>query len=83
MQKPKTKIVVLGAGYAGLLATMRLAGKTRRDNVAITLVNASKNFVERLRLHRFATNQKIPARSLPEFLNGTGVAFVRGFVHAD
>jgi NADH dehydrogenase FAD-containing subunit len=37
------RIVVLGAGYAGLLATARLAGRLKRDvargHVGITLVN--------------------------------------------
>ena len=41
MSGQKTQIVVIGAGYAGLLATLRLAGKTRRQNVALTLVNAT------------------------------------------
>jgi len=59
MTKQFTRIVVIGAGYAGLLATVRLAGKTRHNNVAITLVNASDVFVERLRLHQFAANQAI------------------------
>jgi NADH dehydrogenase FAD-containing subunit len=68
-------VVVIGAGYAGLLATKRLARKVRREvrresrnqNVAITLVNASDVFVERLRLHQLAANQ--PVRQRPIAVN--------------
>jgi NADH dehydrogenase FAD-containing subunit len=59
MAESRTQIVVIGAGYGGLLATVRLAGKTRRRNVEITLVNAADVFVERLQLRRFAANQAI------------------------
>jgi NADH dehydrogenase FAD-containing subunit len=56
----KTRIVIIGAGYAGILAAARLAGRTRRQNVEITLVNAAEVFVERLKLHQVAANQHIP-----------------------
>ncbi len=42
------RLVVVGAGYAGLLAAKRLARKLRRSDVTITLVNASDRFVERV-----------------------------------
>ena len=45
-------IVVIGAGYAGTLAALRLAGKSKNQN--ITLINASDTFVERIRLHELA-----------------------------
>ena len=76
------KIVVLGAGYAGMLATTRLAKKTRRENVEITLVNASDTFVERTRLLQTATNQDIKQYHIPELLDGTRVHFVQGWVTA-
>lgn len=74
------RIIVIGAGYAGLLATVRLAGKTRRQNVRITLVNASDMFVERVRLHQVATNQGIKQRSILNILRKTGVNFQQGVV---
>ena len=58
--QPSTRILVIGAGYAGLLFTMRLAGKVARQNVHIALVNESDTFTERPRLHQFATNQRGP-----------------------
>src|SRR3979411_2245641 len=57
--QPSTRILVIGAGYAGLLFTKRLAGKVARQNIHISLVNESDTFTERLRLHQFATNQVI------------------------
>jgi hypothetical protein len=39
-----TRVLVIGAGYAGLLFTMRLAGKVARQNVHISLVNETDTF---------------------------------------
>ena len=80
MTQKNTEVIVIGAGYAGLLATVRLAGKTRRDNVNITLVNASDVFVERLRLHQVAANRDIQPRPIEHTLRGTGVKFLQGTV---
>ncbi|MFE5294411.1 NAD(P)/FAD-dependent oxidoreductase [Isoptericola sp. NPDC056618] len=44
-----TQVVVVGGGYAGVMAANRL---TARDDVAVTLVNARPVFVERIRLHQ-------------------------------
>ena len=77
---PSTRILVIGAGYAGLLFTMRLAGKVARQNVHIALVNESDTFTERPRLHQFATNQVIQWRSLPQMLRQTHIQFIQGRV---
>jgi NADH dehydrogenase FAD-containing subunit len=45
----KTHVVVIGGGYAGVMAANRL---TRRDDVAVTLVNPRRRFVHRIRLHQ-------------------------------
>ncbi len=74
----KQRIVVLGAGYAGMLAALRLAGKARGAD--ITLVNASDQFVERIRLHQRATGQQLRQRPIQALLRGTGVRFVQGRV---
>src|SRR5437868_8978379 len=78
--QPSTRILVIGAGYAGLLFTMRLAGKVARQNVQIALVNDSDTFTERPRLHQFAANQVIQWRSLPQMLRQTNVQFIQGRV---
>lgn len=44
-----TEVVVIGGGYAGVMAANRL---TRRDDVTVTLINARPTFVERVRLHQ-------------------------------
>lgn len=84
MENQMSRIVVAGAGYAGMLATVRTAGKLKSEiqngQVAITLVNPVDVFVERLRLHQFATNQTVAHRPIAELLRGTGVSFLRGTV---
>src|SRR5215813_10996987 len=44
-----TDVVVIGGGYAGVLAANRL---TQRDDVTVTLINPRSRFVERIRLHQ-------------------------------
>lgn len=60
MTQPSTRILVLGAGVAGLLFTLRLAGKVARESVQITLVDVSDTFIVRPRLHEFATKRRFP-----------------------
>ena len=44
-----TDVVVIGGGYAGVMAANRL---TQRDDVTVTLINPRPSFVERIRLHQ-------------------------------
>ncbi|MFE3163080.1 NAD(P)/FAD-dependent oxidoreductase [Streptomyces sp. NPDC059224] len=67
------RIVVLGAGYSGAIAAGRLARRLHREDVAITLVNAEPDFVERVRMHQLATGQELRSRPLAEMFAGTGV----------
>lgn len=76
------KILVLGGGYAGILGALRLAGKTRRAGVEITLVNGSDTFVERIRLHQLAAGQSLSTLSIPRLLKRTGIQFVQGWATA-
>ncbi len=46
-----TQVLVLGGGYAGVMAADRLS---QRADVAVTLVNPRPRFVERVRLHQVA-----------------------------
>ena len=46
---PNTEVVVIGGGYAGVMAANRL---TQRRDVSVTLVNPRPRFVERIRLHQ-------------------------------
>jgi NADH dehydrogenase FAD-containing subunit len=67
------RIVVLGAGYTGATAAGRLAKRLHRADVAITLVNAEPDFVERVRLHQLAAGQDLEPRPFSEMLASTGV----------
>lgn len=44
-----THVVVIGGGYAGVMAANRL---TARDGVTVTLINPRPSFVHRIRLHQ-------------------------------
>ncbi|GIF06805.1 NAD(P)/FAD-dependent oxidoreductase [Actinoplanes siamensis] len=70
------RIVVLGAGYAGAVVAGRLAKRLCPADVAISLVNAEPDFVERIRLHQLATGQDLKARPLRDMFAGTGVTVV-------
>lgn len=82
MTKGKTKILVLGGGYAGVMAALRLAGKTRRLQTEITLVNGLNHFVERLRLHETVVGKQTRQPAMTEMLRGTAVKFVQGCSHS-
>jgi NADH dehydrogenase FAD-containing subunit len=82
MTQRNQRIVVLGAGYAGLMTALRLAKKTDSKQVAVTLINAADTFNERVRNHQLATGQRLPEHPLSAILKGTRVQLVRGTVTA-
>lgn len=47
-----TQVIVIGGGYAGVMAANRL---TQRTDVTVTLVNPRPDLVHRLRLHQLAS----------------------------
>ncbi|MEV5573453.1 FAD-dependent oxidoreductase [Spirillospora sp. NPDC052269] len=79
----RKNIVVVGAGYTGMMCAVRTAHRTRRDqDVTVTLVNPSDRFVERLRTHQTAAGQDLPVHRIPDILDGSGVVFRQGRVTA-
>ncbi|MGW1694841.1 NAD(P)/FAD-dependent oxidoreductase [Streptomyces sp. NPDC002399] len=77
------RVVVLGAGYAGMSAAIQLAARVKgREGVQVTLVNAQERFTERMRLHMTGTGQRSSELSIPELLEGTRARFVGGRVTA-
>jgi NADH dehydrogenase FAD-containing subunit len=68
------RIVILGGGYAGVLAALRLANRGLGGDV--TLVNASAEFVERVRNHELGAATPPPPRTLAGLLEGSGVKLV-------
>lgn len=73
-----TQIVVLGGGYAGILAALRLHHRTR--NADITLINNADVFVNRIRLHEVAAGSKPATTPIRHLLRGTRVHFQQGNV---
>ncbi|MET7770720.1 FAD-dependent oxidoreductase [Nocardia sp. NPDC005366] len=72
------RIVVLGAGYAGLSAARRLASQA--GDARITVVDTRASFVERVRLHQQAAGQRIPQWDIREALNRKNIHFVQARV---
>lgn len=75
------KIIILGGGYAGVLMAFRVAGKVGKQ-ADITLIDAKPHFVERIRLHQFATQQEVPRRAYADLFKGKKIQFVQGWVTA-
>src|SRR5262249_21515964 len=74
-------VIVLGAGYAGLMAALGLAGRNKLARVA--LVSESDQFVERIRLQEGVSRTVGPRMPLlADFLGKTKVQFIRGRVEA-
>ncbi|MCY0988885.1 FAD-dependent oxidoreductase [Nannocystis sp. ILAH1] len=68
-------LVVIGTGYAGLLAALR-AARIARGRIAVTLVGASDQLVERVRLHELAATGRSVAHPVAALIAGTAVRFV-------
>src|SRR5262249_27309293 len=70
-------VMVLGAGYAGLMTALRLGGRQRGLRVA--LVSARDQFLERVRLQESIVAPVAPRiPSIAAFLAGTAVEFICG-----
>ncbi|MFG3259361.1 NAD(P)/FAD-dependent oxidoreductase [Streptomyces sp. NPDC048172] len=72
-----TRIVVLGAGYAGLSAANGIA-RQARGTTEVTLVNDRNTFTERVRMHQLAAGQTVRQRPVAELLGDAPVRFVVG-----
>jgi NADH dehydrogenase len=73
-------VVILGAGYAGLMAALRLG---KRGPRRIALVNSSDQFTERVRLQEGICEpvaSRIP--SIAALVAGTGIEFIPGNIIA-
>lgn len=72
-------VVVLGAGYAGLMAALRLG--RRRLGLRVALINAEPAFVERVRVQESMVAPVKPRiASLSDYLARTGIEFICGRV---
>jgi NADH dehydrogenase len=80
-------VVVLGAGYAGLMTALRLRrrqrGPRRNDPWRVALVNASDQFIERVRLQEHISAPVAPRiRSIATLVAGSGIDFIQGNIVA-
>src|ERR1043165_6598281 len=66
------RVVIAGAGYAGVSCALRLARRVP-PNTSVTLISATDRFVERIRLHQRATGQNVGDWSLPSLIRGCGI----------
>jgi len=82
MATQSKNIIVLGGGYSGVMAALRLAHRTKRLDTTVTLVNALDQFVERPRLHEQATGLAPRPRPIAQMLRGTKARFLQGWVTA-
>jgi NADH:ubiquinone reductase (H+-translocating) len=62
-----TEVLVIGGGYAGVMAANRVAGAGGR----VTMVNPRATFVERIRLHQLATDNDDAVEDYATILNDT------------
>ncbi|PBC84162.1 MULTISPECIES: NAD(P)/FAD-dependent oxidoreductase [unclassified Streptomyces] len=66
--RQRLRVVVLGGGYAGTMAALRLAPYAQ-----VTLVDPSDRFTERVRLHELAAGRPVVDHSRAAMLHGTGI----------
>jgi NADH dehydrogenase FAD-containing subunit len=71
----KHRVIVLGAGYTGMMAVHGIARRTKAADV--TVVNPTDVFNERLRQHQAAVGQDLGAHRIPDLVPA-GVDFVQG-----
>jgi NADH dehydrogenase FAD-containing subunit len=67
------RVVVLGAGYAGVTAAKLVA---KRSSSAVTLINEHDRFKERMRNHQLATGQRVRELPLRDLVKRTGIHLV-------
>lgn len=73
------RMVIVGGGYAGVLAALR-ASSRGRGRVEISLVSQGAELVERVRLHERAARERKVTVPLAELLRGTGVRLLQARV---
>ncbi|OHT82407.1 NAD(P)/FAD-dependent oxidoreductase [Mycobacteroides saopaulense] len=80
----KTRVIVIGGGYAGTLAANQLLGwKDGKRTLAVTLVNPRPHFVERIRLHQLVAGNSTATAEYDKLLNPAIQLVVDKVTHID
>ena len=76
---PFYDVAILGAGYAGLMAALRLG--RRKQGLRVVVINTHDQFLERVRLQESIVAPVPPRiRSISQFIAASRVEFIRGSV---
>jgi NADH dehydrogenase FAD-containing subunit len=70
------RVVIVGAGYAGLLCAFRLR-RLVGESCSITVVDRSDAFVERIRLHQWLAGESLEKTPLAPWLAARQIHFVQ------
>lgn len=85
--KQTPHVVVLGAGYAGVMATNRLLSRLdelgQTGRVEVTVINPRPEFVQRIRLHQLATAGETVTAPLAGLLHPQARLQVDAVTHID
>lgn len=73
----KNRIVIAGGGYAGLFAAARLS---QSSGMKVTLIDASPQFTERVRLHEYLAGRPLKIHSYREICAAMGLDFIQGCI---
>src|SRR6185369_14637480 len=76
------KALILGGGYAGMIAAARIARGVRRAAVDVTLLDSKADFVQRIRLHEVLAGREPTVLRAAPLLARRGVRFVEARVEA-
>lgn len=78
MTTRRPRVLILGGGYAGLLAANRLSRS--RQPLDITLVDARHRFEQRIRYHEVLSGRAPAILDYKTWLKRRGIAFLQGWV---
>lgn len=71
------RVLILGGGYAGMLAAARVA---RSGRAQVTLVDQREAFVQRIRLHEALAGAEVPQLAYGPALGRRGITFLQAHV---
>src|SRR5687768_4983879 len=74
MSHGSARVLVLGGGYAGMLAAARIAQEGRAQ---LTLIDKNPFFVQRIRLHEMLAGRQAPGIAYQPALARRGIGFLQ------